>query len=62
MTAFGIYKGIRIGVLDAKYRSYADKMKAAVTLKSINSDMYRMPVARQRSAIRGHLQKRRHFS
>jgi len=33
MTAFGIYKGIRIGALDAKYRSYADKMKAAATLK-----------------------------
>ena len=33
MAAFGIYKGVRIGALDAKYRSFADKMKAGAISK-----------------------------
>ena len=33
MAAFGIYKGIRLGALDAKYKSYADKMKAGAIAK-----------------------------
>ena len=33
MTAFGIYKGIKLGMLDAKYRSYADKMKIGAISK-----------------------------
>ena len=33
MTAFGIYKGVRLGTLDTKYRSYADKMKAGAISK-----------------------------
>ena len=33
MAAFGIYKGIRLGMLDAKYRDYADKMKAGAISK-----------------------------
>ena len=33
MSAFGIYKGIRLGALDVKYRTYADKMKAGAISK-----------------------------
>ena len=33
MAAFGIYKGVRLGALDAKYRSYADKMKVGAITK-----------------------------
>ena len=33
MAAFGIYKGIRLGMLDKKYKSYADKMKAGAISK-----------------------------
>ena len=33
MAAFGIYKGIRLGMLDKKYRTHADKMKAAAISK-----------------------------
>ena len=33
MAAFGIYKGVRLGMLDVKYRNYADKMKAGATAK-----------------------------
>ena len=33
MAAFGIYKGIKLGILDNKYRKYADKMKAGAISK-----------------------------
>ena len=33
MAAFGIYKSIRLGMLDKKYLNYADKMKAAAITK-----------------------------
>ena len=33
MAAFGIYKGTRLGMIDKKYRTYADKMKAGAISK-----------------------------
>ena len=33
MAAFGVYKGIRLGMLDEKYRTYADQMKAGAISK-----------------------------
>jgi rhamnogalacturonyl hydrolase YesR len=33
MAAFGIYKGVRLGMLDTKYRSYAEKMKTGAISK-----------------------------
>ena len=33
MAAFGIYKGIRLGMLKPEYRSFADKMKAGAVSK-----------------------------
>ena len=33
MAAFGIYKGIRTGILDTKYRDYADRMRTGAISK-----------------------------